>query len=151
MGATQAMYGLTQNLTYFQKKWSLVTFLAPPITLRSMSDSPVLDFMSNEVIVSMIVNSHKMIGSYEFEPANWANSGTFKVLCGLLYDICMISMSIIADNDPTLNNADAAKVYFAHYPSGSALKQAEHFTMIARAEKFIRYDYGKAKNLLYYG
>lgn len=86
----QAFYGLVQNLTYFQNKWSMFVALAPPISLIGQDASPALNFLTNEATVSLIVNSHKMIGSYEFYPANWANSGTFKMLCALVYDVCLL-------------------------------------------------------------
>lgn len=57
----------------------------------------------------------------------------------------------MADTDPTLNSEDATKVYFAHYPSGSSLKDVEHYAQIAKTNIFQRYDYGFFKNMEKYG
>lgn len=102
--------------------------LAPPISLIGQKDSPVLNFLTNKATVSLVVNSHKMIGSHEYYPANWAVSGCFKIMCALAYDVCQLLENLVADTDSALNNPIASKVYFAHYPSGSSMKTAEHFS-----------------------
>ena len=69
-----------------------------------------------------------MFHNYEFYPATWVNSGMFKTICAIAYDLCQIAESFLADSDPDINSPIASKVFFGHFPSGSSLKEAEHFT-----------------------
>ena len=70
---------------------------------------------------------------YEISPANFLNQIVSKTLCVVVPEICKLAEYLVADTNPELNDDVATKVYFAHYPSGSSLKQLEHFTQLARA------------------
>jgi hypothetical protein len=58
---------------------------------------------------------------------------------------------LLADYEPHQNDDIATKVYFAHFPSGSSVKQASHFAQQAASKRFQRYDYGPLENLVVYG
>lgn len=110
--------------------------LAPPLSMIGLSNSPVLKFLTDETITSLIKNTLHGLNIYEVYPANWFNSGLFKTVCVLLPDICKFGDQMMADKNPELNSVDATKVYFSHYPSGSSLKEVEHFAQEGRAKKF---------------
>lgn len=42
-------------------------------------------------------------------------------------------------------------VIMGHFPSGSSLKNMDHFEQIIRRGKFARYDYGEEINMQKYG
>jgi hypothetical protein len=128
MGTTQAFYGLVHNLNYFKERWNLFVALAPPISLKGMSNSPVLKILIDEKTTNIISKTFRKLKIYEVYPANFVNSGLFKTLCLVAPDICKLAESIMADTNPDLNNKIATQVYFGHYPSGSSLKTMEHFT-----------------------
>jgi hypothetical protein len=66
--------------------------------------------------------------NYDFLPANWVQTGVLKMICAVIYDVCVMLEKAIADSHPGNENEYATNAYLAHFPSGSSLKQAQHFT-----------------------
>lgn len=110
--------------------------LAPGLSLKGFTNNLVLKFLDDEVIASLIKGTLRGLNIYEIYPANWLNTGMFKTLCVLLPDICKFGEAMFSDKNPDLNSVDASKVYLSHYPSGSSLKELEHFGQLGRAKKF---------------
>lgn len=151
MGASQAIIALVQNLTNYQEKWSIFVALAPPLSLKKFNDSPFLRFLSDKMTTDVLINTLRALNAYEVYPSNWMNSAFFTQVCTNVLDICLFGQKLVADTNPELNSDVATKVYFAHYPSGSSLREFDHFFQLARAEKFLRYDHGPHKNMQIYG
>jgi len=114
-------------MTYFKDRWSLFVALAPPLTMKGMANSPIMAFLTDERTTDIIKTSMKQLGLFEIYPANFINSNLFKTVCLVAHDICKFGDSLMADQNPDLNDEVAAKVYFGHYPSGSSLKDLDHF------------------------
>jgi len=75
----------------------------------------------------MIIYTLNQFGIYDFYPATWLNSNFVKILCTTIHDLCNVLAMITSDQNPQLNNETASKVYFSHFPSGSSLKEVDHF------------------------
>jgi pimeloyl-ACP methyl ester carboxylesterase len=126
MGTTAAFFAISLNNTFYQDKWSLVVAMAPPLSLSSIS-SPLFNILAhkaNYYFISLILNYFHI---YEIFPANWLNQGFFKYACSYVPQYCRLGNYLLADYDPGQNDDTATKVYFAHFPSGSSVKQVGHF------------------------
>ena len=97
-----------------------------------------------------IINFFKAVKAFDIFPADWFNSNLLKNLCFISNDICKQIVKVAADSDPDINDVTATKVFFGHFPSGSSLKCAEHFTQLALAQNFQRFDYGPKENMKRY-
>lgn len=119
--------------------------------MLNFSASPVLKFLADDITVATLVTTAMLTKNYEVFPANWLNSGFMKSLCALLFDVCVLGQKLFADMSTEANDQTATQVYFGHFPSGSSLKQLQHFGQIVHSNKFMRYDYGVEDNLARYG
>ena len=128
MGTTQAFYGLVHNLNYFKERWSLFVALAPPISMIGMRNYRQLKFLTDEKTSHIIANTMRQMRVYEISPSNMINKVFYTTVCLVAPDICKVAEYLMADTNPELNSQVSTQVYFAHYPSGSSLKQLEHFT-----------------------
>ena len=50
-----------------------------------------------------------------------------------------------------MNNLNSCQIYWYHHPNGTSLKAVRHWSQIIRRGEFIKFDYGKEKNLEIYG
>lgn len=57
----------------------------------------------------------------------------------------------IGDKNNTVNNVDRMNVIMGHFPSGSSVKNMDHFSQFVAKEKFCKYDYGEKGNIKAYG
>lgn len=60
-------------------------------------------------------------------------------------------MTAISEKNNTVNNLKRLPVIMGHFPSGSSLKNMDHFEQIIRKKKFGKYDYGAKLNMQIYG
>jgi len=128
MGTTQAFYALSINQEYFKKRWSIFVALAPPINLKGFTDYPLFRFLTDERTTTLISTTMKNLNLYEISQANIISSGFIRTGCLLVPDACKLMEFMLADSNPDINSVIAVQTYFGHYPSGSSLKELEHFT-----------------------
>jgi hypothetical protein len=106
--------------------------LAPPINLKGFTNYPLFKFLTDERTTTLISTTMKNLNLYEISRTNIISSGFIRTGCLLIPDACKLMEFMLADSNPELNSVVAVQTYFAHYPTGSSLKELEHFTQIAR-------------------
>jgi hypothetical protein len=141
-------YALATNQSYFEDKISVFIALGPVLEL-SHCQSGLLDFVAAHD--TLLVDAARLLGIYDFFPANWLTTGAFRLLCGTLPSICKFGTYLIADEDTSLDDSDRLTVYMGHFPSGTSLNSLVHYGQILQAGKFQKYDYGKEANMKIYG
>eukprot|EP00824_Muranothrix_gubernata_P005635 TRINITY_DN1733_c0_g1_i2.p1 TRINITY_DN1733_c0_g1~~TRINITY_DN1733_c0_g1_i2.p1 ORF type:complete len:358 (+),score=34.33 TRINITY_DN1733_c0_g1_i2:168-1241(+) len=90
-------------------------------------------------------------GIHELFPRNFMESEAQKYICKIIPFLCKITLSLISDSDPSLDNEEQLDVLGAHFPSGTSTKDALHIRQIKKQERFASYDYGSSMNLKLYG
>ena len=147
-GTTQLLFGMSYNETYYASRISLFMALGP-VTNMNNSKSELLSFIaSNDDLILDVCN---LFGIYDMFPANWLDSTFMKVMCGYVPFLCNLGISLICDEDTSLDDETRLEDYVGgHFPSGTSLKCLDHYGQIMTSGEFRRYDYGN-NNYEFYG
>jgi len=57
----------------------------------------------------------------------------------------------VNDAEPKVNDLAASQIFWYHHPNGTSFKALKHWSQIIKHGEFLRFDYGKEKNLEIYG
>jgi pimeloyl-ACP methyl ester carboxylesterase len=147
-GTTQLFYALATAEEYYQEKISIFVALGPVMNLAHCK-SDLIDFVAWNSW--WVVPTAELLGCYEWFPANWLTTGAMRLLCGTIPALCEFSASLVADEDPSLDDDTRFQDYMGHFPSGTSLRCLDHYGQIVNADQFRRYDYGSKKNNEIYG
>lgn len=131
MGNTQLIYAMTRKLSYFQQKLSLYIALAPAVRMNDAS-SPLLNIVENNF--ADVLNLFGLVGQQEIFEADWMTTGSMRLLCTNIPQICELGVFLLSDDDLYLINETSFKVYMGHYPSGASLKTLVHFVQLMKAK-----------------
>jgi len=72
-----------------------------------------------------------MFHIYDIFPYNWVDSEAMKILCGYISFFCDFAMSMVADEDPSLDDATRMEDYSGgHFPNGASLNSLLHYAQI---------------------
>jgi len=118
-------YAASVNPAYYEEKVSLFIALGPITHLANVESSLFKFFTSNN---QLILETSKLLGIYEYFPANFLTTGAMTALCGVFPDICKFDTSLIFDGDPSVIDTERMKVYSGHFPAGASLYCLEHFS-----------------------
>jgi len=117
-GTSQMYYGLAKNEGFFADKVSVFIALGPVMKLTHCKSALIQLVSAND---ALLLDTCKLLGIYEFFPANWLTTGAMRLLCGTIPALCRLGDFLIADEDTTLDDADRLTVYLGHFPSGTSL------------------------------
>jgi hypothetical protein len=147
MGATQMLFGMSQNLSYFQSRISFCSFFSPAIQLAH-SSSPMLLSLVN--YVPTLAKVFEFLNIYEIFPNN-PKSNSLALVCDIVPNFCEYLEKMIADLNPQDNDKMAVSRFVWMYPAGGSLKSIVHMTQMYLAKSFQRFDFGdKTSNLKAY-
>ena len=94
------------------------------------------------------------VGLYNVLPYGYATSGIAGKLCSLFDGkLCDFVMSLVADEDPTIDDSTRYDVYLSNLPAGAGYRNIVHYGQLIdhKEEEFVRYDHGKVGNVERYG
>jgi hypothetical protein len=141
-------YALAKNENYYASKVSVFVALGPVMKLDHCRSS-LLEFVAYND--ALLVDTCNTLGIYEFFPANYLETGAFRLICGTIPALCRFGVYLVADEDTTLDNADRLNVYLAHFPAGTSLRCLNHYAQVIKAKRFQEFDYGSSGNMKAYG
>lgn len=138
---------MSEDPEYYQERVNYLAALGPISRLDHMKGFLLRSLASNPFAIGLV----KLLGYQEFMDDNFQNRLWFKHICGAIPQFCQYSTKIISDGDLSVDDLDAMRVYYGHYPSGISVKALEHTLQIYKQGKFQYFDYGKKKNTEIYG
>jgi hypothetical protein len=94
-------YALSTNESYFADKVSVFIALGPVMRLTYCKSDLIQFFAGND---ALLIDTCDLFGIYEFFPANWETTGSFRLLCGTIPALCNFGVYLIADEDITLDD-----------------------------------------------
>ncbi|XP_065903895.1 gastric triacylglycerol lipase-like [Dysidea avara] len=132
-------------------KVKLFIALAPVARMSNLQGAlrPLSKFVYNEVFIRFF----NLIGGTEFLPSNEFTNFIASQVCPkpVIDEVCRNILFLITGFDDKQLNKTRLPVYLSHLPAGTSEKNIVHFARQVYTEKFHRYDYLKAGNLLHYG
>jgi lysosomal acid lipase/cholesteryl ester hydrolase len=120
-----------------------------PVMQLTHCKSSLIHFISD--FRPLIINTAAALGFYEFFPANYLTTGSMRIICGTIPQLCNFGLYLLSDEDPSVNDPDRTPVYLGHSPAGTSLRAINHFAQIFDSKKFQRMDYGSSDNRRVYG
>ncbi|CDW78774.1 ab-hydrolase associated lipase region family protein [Stylonychia lemnae] len=148
-GTSQMYYALAENENYFADKVSVFIALGPVIRLDH-APSKVFQFVSSNENRKLLIDTCNNLGINSIFEANWLTTDSMRLICGAIPQICEYALEFATDKDPSLDDVSRLQVFFGHYPSGSSVRQIDHYAQIVEAKEFRRYDYGESGNMQKY-
>ena len=146
-GTSSMLAGLSTQSDWFKARMTVFVSLGTVARLDHMT-STLLTFLAK---TPLALSSIKKLGINEMFPSNFLTKESFKILCGIVPQICQFGAKLVADSDPRVDNTADARIYFAHFPSGSSTKCMEHFSQLWNSKRFQKFDYGAEENQRRYG
>ena len=146
-GTSQMFYALSHLEESLASKITLFIAMAP-VTLMNHQTSPLVNFIARHL--SLITKTARLLHINEFFPANYLTTGTFRLICGTIPDLCKLFESMLFTEDTSVDNTERFSVYMGHFPSGSSIKGMLHYAQIVNARQFQRYDFGVKENMRAY-
>ena len=123
-GTSQMYWALSHNEEFFAKRVSVFIALGPVMRLDHCRSDLIKTFAQYR---QSIVDTCNFLGLYEFFPANWLSTGSMRMICGIVPQLCQQSLYLISDEDTSLLDEARSQVYFGHYPSGTSLRTLDHY------------------------
>lgn len=152
VGQAESFATMLTALTTDEQKWfkDRVSFLVgvSPISKMDNLKSPLLRFLG---ITDIPLNIVKLLGYKEWFGESFSSWFKFQFVCNYFPVVCERSLERNSDGDSSVNDRDALRVYFGHFPGGLSVKILEHELQLYNQAKFQYFDYGKKKNLEEYG
>jgi hypothetical protein len=76
---------------------------------------------------------------------------TMALFCKTFTNVCTYFDSIISDSDFDVNDEETFELLMSHFPSGTSLKNMNHFYQMKKFGGVYRFNYEKHINLKKYG
>ncbi len=87
---------LTYNEDFLAERISAFIALGPVLKLTHCKSTLVYLAAYAQDDLLYLAN---LLGIYEFFPANWLTTGTFRIMCGFFPEICETGIYLIVDED----------------------------------------------------
>jgi pimeloyl-ACP methyl ester carboxylesterase len=123
-GTTQLFAALAHNEDYFADKISVFIATGPVLQLTHCS-SDLLHFIAEHD--ALIIDTCELFGIYDMFPANYIDTAFMKLVCGVIPELCEFGVSLLCDEDTSLDDDTRLNVYMGHFPSGTSLKCLDHY------------------------
>ena len=148
-GTTQMFYALATNEAFFAERVNVFISLGSVLQMNSCK-SKLLYFMG--IHDKLLLDTTDLLGINEIFPANWLVTGSMRLICGAIPQICEFGTYLIVDEDLSLDDASSLQVHMSHFPSGTSMRCLAHYGQIMQSRVFQRYDYlSESSNLQAYG
>ncbi|CAI2370826.1 unnamed protein product [Moneuplotes crassus] len=146
-GSAMILIALSEDLKWYQDKLSIAIACAPATRMDAIKAKTLKKVCENESV-------HKLINKatiHQMHRPNAVFNGAWCGLSKLCPPLMKKSMKKFNDADPTVNNLNSCQIFWYHHPSGTSFKALKHWSQIIKHGEFIKFDYGKEKNLEVYG
>ena len=100
--------------------------------------------------LTLITKTTSFLHINEMFPANYLTTGSFRLICNYIPDLCKWAESLLFTEDTSIDSTERFAVYMGHFPSGTSIKCMLHFAQIVNAGQFQRYDFGNKENMRIY-
>jgi lysosomal acid lipase/cholesteryl ester hydrolase len=138
---------MSENPTWYEERVNLLIALGPVSRLDNIRTLLLRTLGVNGLVIGAI----KALGIHEFFYQDFMTKLWFKTTCGLIPQFCRFSTYLISDGDTSIDDLEALRVYYGHYPAGISIKSLDHTLQIYRSGRFSYFDYGKTANAELYG
>lgn len=138
---------MSQYPTWYEERVSILIALGPVSKLDNIKTLLLRSLGVNGLSIGLV----KAFGIHEFFYPNFWTKIWFSTICGYAPQICRFSTYLISDGDTSVDDLDALRNYYGHYPAGISVKSLEHTLQIYMNKRFAYFDYGESENLAKYG
>lgn len=139
--------GMSQYPTWYEERISVLLALGPVSKLDNIKTLLLRSLGANGLAIGLV----KAFGIHEFFYPNFWTKIWFSTTCGAFPQLCRFSTYLISDGDTSVDDLEALRTYYGHYPAGISVKSLEHTLQIYMNKRFAYFDYGSQKNLEKYG
>lgn len=142
-GTTQIMAGASLIPDFYNQKFKIAFFLAPPAAMKN-NDVPLLKMINTKKTRKALLDLMNTIGLWNIIPKEASSTIVSYFFCKDNLDLCNNWLAGFADTDVDVDNMDKAPVYISNLPSGASFFNFDHYAQLMdhEHEKFCRYDYG---------
>ena len=114
-----------------------------PVTKVTKTKSKLIKFLAKTKGAKTL----QKLGANEMFPRDFRSGQIFSFIIKQIPELAQLGLSIVADDDPSLNERDRLSVFTGHFPSGASIRDFDHFAQTITSDAFRYYDYGRKKNL----
>lgn len=144
-GTTQMFYKMAKEPEFVRDNVNLFVALAPFMVPHSFFSTR--KFANLLETITPLLNYFKVYELFSTKDTRHF----FYNYCGYFTTSCQYWQHYISTQDTTSYDYDRFRVFMGHYPAGSSLQSANHFTQNANADTFQEFDYGPRQNQIKYG
>jgi pimeloyl-ACP methyl ester carboxylesterase len=138
---------MSENPAWYEERVKVLIALGPVSRLDNLKTVLLRTLGINGAAIGLI----KAVGIHEFFYPDFSTKLWFKHICGLIPQICRFSTYLISDGDTSVDDLEALRTYYGHYPNGISIKALEHTLQLYMNKRFAYFDYGTEKNIDEYG
>lgn len=144
-GTTQMFARLSEDVSFAEKLY--VAIMLNPVASVVHQTSELLNLGSKPSFARIV----DLLGITELMPASKHNLMAY--ICSYFDLVCQGGLYLMADEDVDRAHYKRLDVVMNHFPSGTSLKNAIHWSQMAnlKTEALQKYDYGLEGNLKAYG
>lgn len=124
-------FALAENESKISQYVSIFFALGPVMELAHIK-SNLLDFLAENY--ELVVDTCEMLGVYDLFPENYLDDLAMQLLCGYIPELCEFGVSLICDEDPSLDDSTRLEDYVGgHFPSGTSLFCLAHYAQLVKS------------------
>ncbi|XP_015920104.1 gastric triacylglycerol lipase [Parasteatoda tepidariorum] len=144
---TTTSFALLSSKPEYNKKVKLFIGLAPVTTVGYITTAiRYIAPLTKELDILF-----ELVGWDEFLPNDIFMKWLSQLVCDTkLKFVCEDVIFLVCGTDYSQLNKTRLGVYVHHTPAGSSTRSVVHYGQMVNSKKFLKYDYGKKKNLLHY-
>jgi gastric triacylglycerol lipase len=138
---------LSEKIEAVRSRLKKFIALGPLVSLKN-EKSPLFSLIASEKISDLLFR----FGVNEVLWDNWFTSSIAVLACRIANFLCQGGLFILSDMKPNLDNLDRMDVIMGHYPSGTSMRDYDHFVQMVQNDDFQKYDFrNETENLRRYG
>jgi len=97
-----------------------------PVMYLTHCKSDLLTFVADHD--TLLIDFAELFGIYDFFPNDWIDDTVMKFVCGFIPFFCDLGMSILVDEDPSLDDSTRMEDYSGgHFPNGASIYSLVHY------------------------
>ena len=138
---------LSENNQIIKSRLNKFIALGPIVSLLHQK-SVLFGLIASEKLTAFL----KSLNINEVLSDNWFTSSIAVAACRIANFLCEGGLLVLSDMKPELDSLDRMDVIMGHYPSGTSLRDYNHFVQMTVNENFQKYDFrNETENLRRYG
>ena len=119
-----------------------------PLTSLAHEKSPLFSLVASEKLSNIL----SRFGVTEVFGDNWFTSSITILACRVANVICSAGLLVLSDMKPQLDSVERMDVIMGHYPTGTSLRDFNHFVQMTETNDFVKYDFrNETENMRRYG